>query len=180
MPVNGHAHSTYTFPPAIEVALKEICISEGAILLESVIRGSNERRIVELYVDKPEGISLDECGLLSERIGELLEAEKVFPAAYRLEVSSPGVSRPLQFSWQFSRNIGRLLSFQTKNGETIKGRISGLSSDSERGDMILLEAPKATTSKTAAKKAAASGSAPIFPMEISLDDITNAIIEIEF
>jgi ribosome maturation factor RimP len=171
MPSHISQQAQFLFSPTIQAALQELCASDGVVLIEALVRGSNERRIVEVYVDKPEGISLDECGSLSERIGELFDAEKIFPAAYRLEVSSPGVSRPLQFAWQFSRNIGRLLSFEMKSGEAIKGRISGVLSDIEHGDVIVVDAPK---------KAAASGSVAIFPMEIAIKNITNAVIEIEF
>jgi ribosome maturation factor RimP len=164
--------------PTLEAALREICTREGVVLVEVVIRGSHERRIVEIYVDKPEGISLDECGNLSEPIGTMLEETEAFPMAYRLEISSPGVSRPLQFSWQYARNVGRLLVLERKNGEIIKGRINAVSSDVERGELLTLDAPKGTISKTAAKKAGASGI--VFPMEIPLGEIKSAIVEIEF
>jgi ribosome maturation factor RimP len=169
---------TPTLAPAIDAAVRELCAAAGAVLIEAVVRGSHERRIVELYVDKPDGISLDECGALSERIGELLEAKNAFPAAYRLEVSSPGVSRPLQYSWQYARNTGRLLTLQRMSGETVKGRISALVSDAERGEVLVLDAPKATMSKTAAKKATANGI--IFPLEIPLREVQSAIVEVEF
>jgi ribosome maturation factor RimP len=181
MPSNASQQTNFSFSPAIQTALQEVCASEGATLLETLVRGSNERRIVELYVDKPEGITLDECGSLSERIGELLDAEKVFPAAYRLEVSSPGVSRPLQFSWQYARNVGRLLHVERRSNDAVKGRIAAILSDAERGDVLVLDAPKARTSKTAAKKAAASGEAgTVFPIEIPLAEIARATVEIEF
>ncbi|TAE30547.1 MAG: hypothetical protein EAZ92_04340 [Candidatus Kapaibacterium sp.] len=173
------AQAATTLAPAIETTLRELCAKENAVLVEAIVRGSKERRIIEIYVDKPEGISLEECGALSEKIGEMLEAEKAFPAAYRLEVSSPGVSRPLQFSWQYQRNAGRLLALELTSGASLKGRIGQLLQDAERGEVLVLEAAKASISKTAAKKAAASG-APTYPMEIPLGEIRLAIVEIEF
>jgi ribosome maturation factor RimP len=164
--------------PTLEAALREICTREGVVLVEVVIRGSHERRIVEIYVDKPEGISLDECGDLSEPIGTMLEESKAFPLAYRLEISSPGVSRPLQFSWQYQRNVGRLLTLERTSGEIIKGRIGAVASDAERGEILTLEAAKTTLSKTATKKAAENGI--VFPMEIPLGEIKSAIVEVEF
>jgi ribosome maturation factor RimP len=164
--------------PTLEAALREICTRTGVVLVEVVVRGSHERRIVEIYVDKPEGISLDECGDLSEPIGTMLEEMKAFPMAYKLEISSPGVSRPLQFSWQYQRNIGRLLTLERTNGEVVKGRISTITSDAERGEVLTLDAAKTSISKTAAKKASASGQ--VFPMEIPLGEIKNAIVEVEF
>ncbi len=164
--------------PTLETALREICTQHSVVLIDVVVRGSNERRIVEVYVDKPEGISLDECGDLSEPIGAMLEEKKAFPMAYRLEISSPGVSRPLQFSWQYQRNVGRLLTLERTSGEIIKGRIGAVASDAERGEVLTLEAAKTTISKTAAKKAGANGQ--IFPMEIPLGEIKSAIVDVEF
>lgn len=179
MPANTPSQTgTITLTPAIDAAVRELCAEAGAVLIEAVVRGSHERRIVELYVDKPDGISLDECGTLSERVGELLEAKNAFPAAYRLEVSSPGVSRSLQYSWQYTRNTGRLLTLQRTSGETVKGRISTVLNDAERGEVLVLDAPKATISKTAAKKAAAGGI--LFPLEIPLHEIQSAVVEVEF
>jgi hypothetical protein len=64
------------------------------------------------------------------------------------------------------------------SGETVKGRISALVSDAERGEVLVLDAPKATMSKTAAKKATANGI--IFPLEIPLREVQSAIVEVEF
>jgi ribosome maturation factor RimP len=164
-----------------------LCEQEGIVLIEIALHGSRERRIVEIFVDKPEGITLDECGTVSEKISEFLETANVFPAAYRLDVSSPGISRPLQFRWQYERNIGRLLSVELASGELCKGRIRAL-----QDDVVVLDAPKKRNAKSmfisvASTSIAETTSArrlkedvpPKFPREIALAEIQRAIVEAE-
>jgi ribosome maturation factor RimP len=157
-------------------AIAALCEQEGVFLVDVALHGSRERRIVEIFADKPEGITLDECCAVSEKISEFLETTNVFPAAYRLDVSSPGVSRPLQFRWQYERNVGRLLVVELASGESVKGRISTL-----RDDVLIVDAPKKRDAKALAKppKPLKEGVVPKFPREISLADIRRAIIEAE-
>lgn len=58
-------------------------------------------------MDKPEGITLDECARLNQEIGQILDRENVIQESYLLEVSSPGLDRPLLSTRDFQRNIGR-------------------------------------------------------------------------
>lgn len=64
--------------------------------------------ILRFLVDKPTGgISLQECGRLNERLSELLDTENMIEGSYALEVSSPGVDRPLYSEKDFLRVCGR-------------------------------------------------------------------------
>jgi len=64
--------------------------------------------LVRLYVDKPGGIGLDELESVSEEVGALLDAEDPIEASYTLEVSSPGLDRPLKSEADYRRFVGRL------------------------------------------------------------------------
>lgn len=163
----------------------ECCLQRGAYLVALEIRGSRERRIVEIFVDKPEGISLDECGELSHLLGEMLEEMNAFPLAYRLEVSSPGVERPLQYIWQYARNVGRLLSAELADGTSLKGRISAV-----EGDVITLESSakngtkngkQTKTSNVLSNPAASEITAiSVFPLALPQGRIKRAVVELEF
>lgn len=166
-------------------AIAERCLRSGVYVVALEIRGSRERRIVEIFVDKPDGISLDECGEVSNSLGEMLEEMNAFPAAYRLEVSSPGVERPLQYIWQYARNIGRLLVAELADGKSLKGRISAV-----EGEMITLERPAKHGSKSG-KQPKVSNALPkkvsseatveqIFPVILPQSAIKQAVIELEF
>ncbi len=62
---------------------------------------------LRVYIDKDDGIVLDDCARVSRQISALLDVEDVIDVAYLLEVSSPGLDRPLFTAEQFAREIGQ-------------------------------------------------------------------------
>jgi ribosome maturation factor RimP len=81
--------------------------SEGMELVDLQYRRERNGWVVRLFVDKPGGINLDDCGSVSAQIGHLLDVENIIPHSYTLEVSSPGVTRPLKKLEDFIRFKGR-------------------------------------------------------------------------
>jgi ribosome maturation factor RimP len=69
--------------------------------------------VVRLFIDKPGGITLDDCVDVSREIGALLEVEDVIETSYRLEVSSPGLDRPLKKVQDYERFRGELVKIKT-------------------------------------------------------------------
>ncbi len=65
------------------------------------------RRILRLYIDKPGGVTLKDCSSVSKEVSTLLDLHNVIPHRYTLEVSSPGLDRPLCEPSDFQRNLGR-------------------------------------------------------------------------
>lgn len=61
------------------------------------------------YIDKPGGITIDDCELVSRRLSDLLDEADYIKDAYILEVSSPGLTRPLKKDKDYDRNIGKLI-----------------------------------------------------------------------
>ena len=59
------------------------------------------------YIDKPGGITIDDCVAVSRRMNEILDREDYIPDAYTFEVSSPGLGRPLKKEKDFARNVGQ-------------------------------------------------------------------------
>lgn len=64
-------------------------------------------RYLRAYIDKKGGITIDDCELVSRAFGELLDAEDFIEESYVLEVSSPGLGRPLKKEKDFARSIGK-------------------------------------------------------------------------
>lgn len=62
---------------------------------------------LRIYIHKPGGISLDDCQLMSEALSEKLDQSDPISMAYYLEVSSPGLDRPLKTDKDFNRNLGK-------------------------------------------------------------------------
>jgi len=66
-------------------------------------RGSG---LLRLYIDAPAGISVEDCERVSRAVSELLDAEDPIPGRYTLEVSSPGIERPLRTAGHFAQYVG--------------------------------------------------------------------------
>ncbi len=89
--------------------VKPICEAEGFYLLELKIGGSVRNPVVQVFADNEQGITLNDCVILSRRIQDELDFRDDVPQNYRLDVSSPGVDHPLKFDWEFRKNLGRNL-----------------------------------------------------------------------
>jgi ribosome maturation factor RimP len=68
---------------------------------------------LRVFIDKEGGLTLDNCAEASREIGAVLEVEDLVRTAYRLEVSSPGIDRPLKKDKDFERFVGRLVKLKT-------------------------------------------------------------------
>lgn len=80
----------------------------------------NSRSILEIIIDKEQGITLDDCALVSEKISLLLDVEDIFQNKYYLEVGSPGIFRELTREQDFKRSLGKRIKANLKN--PVKGQ----------------------------------------------------------
>ncbi len=104
---------------------------------------AGKRRVVRVVVDRDGGITLDDVAAVSRALSDVLDAAEVdepelLGGAYVLEVSSPGVDRPLTEPRHWRRNIGRLVTAQLVDGIAVTGRVLstddlGLDLDTEQG-----------------------------------------------
>lgn len=96
-------------------------------LVDLELKGKGPTTILRVFVDRPGGITLDECTALSEKLSLNLDVEDLFPQRYTLEVSSPGLNRPLISESDFKRKIGEnikvFLKIPVDNKSVIEGRI---------------------------------------------------------
>ena len=107
------------------IALVEPLVSgHGAELVDIELSGGRGNELVRILVYKDPGITLDLCVSISREIADLFDIEDPMPGRYRLEVTSPGLDRPLSSDGDFTRASGRLLKIVLKSGQTIKGRLT--------------------------------------------------------
>jgi len=100
---------------------EEIIASLGFLLIDVVLRGDNHLRIIEIYIDSEKGVSVDDCSLVSRAINEAIEKEDLVGSNYRLDVSSPGVDRPLKYLAQYIKHLNRKFEVEyNADGETKK------------------------------------------------------------
>ncbi|MGQ9642432.1 MAG: ribosome maturation factor RimP [Ignavibacterium sp.] len=95
-------------------------ISETDFLLVDLnIRGDQRKRIIEVFVDSSKNVSADDLAELSSKINETLsETEDI--GNYRLDVSTPGVDRPLKFIEQYPKNVNRNFELEYHFGDEVK------------------------------------------------------------
>jgi len=115
----------------LEEQLRELLLpiikEAGVELVDLEIRGHTNRLVIRVFVDYPSGgITIEKCVELSRLFLDRLDIEDIISGNYRLEVSSPGVERPLKTTFDFSRNVGkkvRVIYFDDEVEKVIEGTI---------------------------------------------------------
>jgi len=109
---------------------ERVAASEGLEVVDVELRGKGPRRLLRVFVDKPEGITHNDCETISRQVGAILDVEDVVPGSYTLEISSPGVERRLRRPEDFTRFAGnkvRLILREPQDGhKQVSGRLEGI------------------------------------------------------
>ena len=109
---------------------EQVAASMGMEVVLVEIKGDGKRSIIRTFIDQPAGISLDDCERFSRRLSVSLDVEDWIPFRYILEVSSPGVNRPLIKEADFRRFSGKNAKVRTKlplgGQRNFKGKIVGV------------------------------------------------------
>lgn len=82
--------------------------------------------LLRIYIDKPEGILIEDCQDVSKQVSALLDVEDPIAGNYSLEISSPGIPRPLFYSWQYQRYIGQEVQVKTFKPIKNKRKFTGI------------------------------------------------------
>jgi len=112
--------------PQIEKIVTEVVQARNGFLVELQLRGSQQGRVLEVFIDTDEGVTTEACAEVSREISQELDALNVFAHRYHLVVSSPGIDRPLKFLRQYRRNIGRQMRVScqgTEGTEAVEGTL---------------------------------------------------------
>lgn len=100
--------------------VEEVISRAGFFLVEIDFRGDSRNRIVEIYIDNEIGVTTKACAEISREIATLIDEGELITSKYRLDVSSPGVERPLKFIEQYSKHVNRKFELKIKEGEETK------------------------------------------------------------
>ena len=90
--------------------------------------GRRSNQTLRIYIDKNEGISVEDCEKVSKHVSKVLDAENDFSENYMLEVSSPGLDRKFFYKEQYKEYLNESLKvtfFDTQNKKTVIGRLEG-------------------------------------------------------
>jgi ribosome maturation factor RimP len=111
-------------PDLLRSVCEPLCSAAGLDLEALEVSSTGRRRRILLVVDRDGGVGLDECAELSRAVSVALDGGDVMgDAPYTLEVSSPGVSRPLTLPRHWRRNTGRLVRVVLASGGEVTGRV---------------------------------------------------------
>ena len=99
---------------------QEISEKNNLLLLEVLFRGNERNHVIEIFIDGEDNLSADDCARISREINELIEKNEFLNSAYRLDVSTPGVDRPLEYLKQYKKHINRKFEVRYKTGENKK------------------------------------------------------------
>ena len=105
-----------------EALLSEPVAAAGFALLLCEVTGSSGAPTLRVYIERADGASVEigDCVAVNDAVTDLLDAADLFPTNYLLEVSSPGLHRPLKRREHFVAQVGNLIRFRT--WEPIQGR----------------------------------------------------------
>lgn len=147
--------------------------SHGLVLEEISLRPAGKQQLLQVIVDLPTGtesVNLDQLGEVTETISKALDQDKIYASAapYELEVSSPGLSRPLTEPRHWARALDRMVKFNLADGEKLRGRIIEVGEDEVRVAVHHEPAKKGMREKVDE------------PRPFALKDIRKAVVDVEF
>jgi len=126
------------FDKNIHVQIEQVVSENGFLMIDLVLRGERNNRVIEVYIDSEKNVSADDCAEISRKIDKMLEAENLFESGYRLEVSSPGVNRPLKYIQQFPKHINRKFDVAYREADIVK-KLTGTLISVEGNSLVFLK-----------------------------------------
>ena len=127
---------------AIRGIIERVTSREGFELVHWEMLGPQSNLVLRIYIDKPGGVNLSDCEVVSNQVGLLLDVEDVVPERYTLEVSSPGLNRGLYKLADYARFAGSRVKLKTSqpiNGQrNFRGRVLRVN-----GNLVVLDTDNA-------------------------------------
>lgn len=117
----------------VQELAERVAIDHGLELVHVEVAGPDNKPIVRVFVDKPQGVTHDDCSEVSLHLGTILDVEDFIHSAYTLEVSSPGIERGLYKRADYERFAGNNAKLKTRQPiagqRNFRGRLLGLEGD---------------------------------------------------
>lgn len=117
---------------------ERVAADRGLELVHAEVAGGGRSPIIRIFIDKPEGVTHEDCSGVSHHLGTILDVEDFISSSYTLEVSSPGLERGLYKRADYERFAGRQARVKSRapvNGQrNFAGRIEGV-----EGEFVLFD-----------------------------------------
>ena len=117
----------------IEALVEPVLDEMGIELVDLEYVSGQGRQVLRIYADRPTGITLDDCAMVSREVGHLLDVSDLLKHRYVLEVSSPGLDRPLKREKDFLRVVGQRIKVQTTAPRNGRRNFSGVLQSVQNG-----------------------------------------------
>ena len=141
-------------------------------LVDLSLKGEKKNRIVELFLDSVDPISLDELAEISRDLNEIFSGKDIDSSISKLVVSSPGVDKPFKFHWQLKKHIGRSLGVTMNDGTEFEAILDDIDDDG------VLTVTK--SGKKSKKKKSSGEDDENKETKIKFTDIKESIVKIKF
>jgi ribosome maturation factor RimP len=122
----------------VEELAQPLLAAHGLELVELEFKKEGRDMVLRLFIDRESGVNLDDCAAVSRELSEIMDVEDLIPGHYSLEVSSPGLNRPLKKPADYGRYKGKLVKVRTfellpddagSKRKTFLGELLGLEND---------------------------------------------------
>ena len=124
-------------PKTIEQTVAAALDGQGVELIDLVIQNQGRKKLLQFFVDKQGGVTLDDCSALTDVIDSVLEMENLIDGAYILEVSSPGVKRALKKPAHFKKFVGERIRVIVKTPIEGRGFFTGQLASADDSGFVL-------------------------------------------
>jgi len=127
MPASGEKFEDKVLAEATALA-EDVLDREGMELVDISYRREPQGWVMRIMIDKAGGVTIEDCGFISQQLSDILDVKDIMRYSYRLEVSSPGLDRPLRKPADFKRFAGSLAKIRTREpldgSRSFAGRIA--------------------------------------------------------
>ena len=142
---------------AVKKSIDRLCDETGFQLYDWRLNRRKSAHNLVIYITKPDGVSLEDCEIFSRKLSDELDMNDVIETRYFLEVSSPGLDRPLYTPEHFQGAVGEVVKItylkDDNTAETIRGKFTGideqmLTIETEDGEIRTVNLPDIQKAKT--------------------------------
>ncbi|MCC6203035.1 MAG: ribosome maturation factor RimP [Gammaproteobacteria bacterium] len=122
----------------LQTILEPVIAGLGFELLGIERLGDRAAGTVRIYIDHPQGVTIDDCETVSSQVGAILDVEGVIAGSYVLEVSSPGLDRPLFTPAHFVRFVGSTISVRLHQRIEGRRKLEGVLQAADQDGFVLV------------------------------------------
>jgi len=139
----------------IKEMLQPVLEAVGAFAVDIAVRNESGGKLVQVFADTDRGITIAECAQISRELGRELDRTNVVQTSYRLEVSSPGIDKPIRLLRQYHKNVGRRFKVTLRGAVPpieLIGTLRGVKGEqveflTDAGETVLIDFSKILESK---------------------------------